>query len=687
MSITVKNISVSIGGVCSTRFDINLDGALYHMDHFVLEQRLLQPNHLSFSLHKGPLEDINEPMLTLCGQLIGKEITVNIQTENFENLSLNASQDTVEDIDFKGVVVAASGDRSGSVYTVQVDARSWDALLDDNPSCKSYEDKSLNDIVQDVLEEYRSSLDPEVDARFTDSIPYCVQYNETHLQFLQRLACRYGEWLYNDGTKLVFGNLDKKSEVSLEYPSKDVPSYHMELKMRHPAFQHAASSYNAYDASQKDGLGEMQGISSELNGKAFSASQDNYTKQTLQYLHSGGYADEDSREPILNTSTKTQGGGERVGMMVFSGTSFSSKVKLGATLTIKDNYISDSASNSKSGVEQESILITEVVHYCSADETYRNQFAGVAADSEYPPYANREVYPKASSCRARVIDNEDPHNLGRVRVQFDWQRLQDSGMMTPWLRIAQPYAGKEKGFSFIPEKDEEVMVGFEGGNAERPYVKGTLFNGSNNPDQAWLPGSNEVKAIRTQNGHTIEIHDAGEGGYIRIYDNKKENYILTFSTDEQLIKLESTGNIELYAQNDIIMEAGNDMQISVGASRTLDVGQDDATTVGNEQSLKVGSNRSVKVGADQEVSVGGDQSEKVGGNETVQIGSNRLVDISGSQEVKVSDSNYLSAKDHREDIDNEVVVVANSQQYKSSSFTKIDGGTQVDIKGSIAKIN
>lgn len=55
-------------------------------------------------------------------------------------------------------------------------------------------------------------------------------------------------------------------------------------------------------------------------------------------------------------------------------------------------------------------------------------------------------------------DNEDPNNLGRIRVQFDWQAQLDDNMMTPWLRMAQPYAGGGKGFSFIPEIDEEVMV-------------------------------------------------------------------------------------------------------------------------------------------------------------------------------------------------------------------------------------
>ena len=135
-------------------------------------------------------------------------------------------------------------------------------------------------------------------------------------------------------------------------------------------------------------------------------------------------------------------------------------------------------------------------------------------------------------------------------------------MWTPWIRIVQPYSGEGKGFSFIPEIDEEVMVDFEGGNAERPYVNGALFNGIDLPDEKWLPTEeldNHVKAIRTRNGHTIEIHDKKKGGYIKIYDHK--NYVVTLSTDQQLIKLESSGDIELVAKNDISMTAGHDIKL------------------------------------------------------------------------------------------------------------------------------
>lgn len=683
MSISVKNISIAIEGTTSNAFDIDIQGVRYHMDNFSLHQSLLTHNTLSFSMHKAlPEEEINEPRFEVCGQIIGKQITVSLETVSIESESLNSGGDTIADIEFKGFIASASATRDNSSYSIQVEALSWDALLDDDAACKSFEQKTLNDIVNDVVDEYSGNLETLVDARFTDTIPYCVQYNETNYQFLQRLAQRYGEWLYNDGTQLVFGNLNKKDSVRLSYPSIDIPSYSVDLKTQHVKFSHLSSSYNAYDATKKEGIDEARKEYNQLSEKVFDVSESLYTKETLQNLHSGGFADDDGRETILNVSTKTQARGIKAGMLTYSGTTYCSKIKIGATLIVVDNFITNPASNTKSPVDQDEILITNLTHYFTADKVYQNYFVGIPSKCDYPPYSNSDIYPVAPSCRAKVMDNEDPNNLGRVRVQFDWQAKLDGDMWTPWLRMAQPYAGGEKGFSFIPEKGEEVMIDFEGGNAERPYVKGTLYNGDGNPDDKWLPSNNsknQIKAIRTRNGHTIEIHDEGDDGYIRIYDNKKENYILTFSTDEKLIKLESTGNIELYAKNDIIMHADHDINIKAGNDRTLDVGHDDSTTVGNDQEIEVKNNQSLQVGKDQDTDIGH--------NNNIQVDGDQNIDINGNKDEKVVNTSFLSAKDHREEIDDKIVVVADSQQYKSSSFTRIDGGSKIDIKAAVTKVN
>lgn len=674
MSISIKNIAIAIDGTKSTGFCISLDGSAWRLDNFTLSQSLLSPNSLSFTMHKGPEENMNEALFTICGQIIGKEITISLETDSIERESLKAETDTIADITFKGVIISASGSRSSTAYVINVQAYSWDALLSDNQTCKSFEDKTLNDIINDVIDDYSDHLDSEVDSRFTDTIPYCVQYNETNYQFLQRLARRYGEWLYNDGERIVFGNLPEGESVKLAYPSQDIPSYNVDLNMQHVAFNHVASSYNSYDANQKEGVEEMQKEYNTLSEQVFQASQNCYVKPTLQNLHSGGFANSDGRETVLNVSTKTQARGQKAGMLTYSGNTYCSKLKIGSTLLIVDNYITNSASNEKSKVNQDEILITELVHYFSADETYSNHFVGVPSACDYPPYSNSDVYPVAQSCRAKVTDNEDPNNLGRIRVQFDWQALLDDEMMTPWLRMAQPYAGGGKGFSFIPEIGEEVMIDFEGGNAERPYVKGTLYNGVGDPDGKWLPNnnsSNQIKAIRTRNGHTIEIHDEGDNGYIRIYDNEKENYILTFSTDEKLIKLESTGNIELYAQNDIIMHAGHDINASADNDIFIAAGHDMQRTADNDIREHAGNDRSTSIDR----------------NDSLTVESNQFIKVNDNKDEQIAHKLQVTAENIREEAKQSLLEYSTVHQQKANATMAINAGAQIDIKANKVKVN
>ena len=165
-------------------------------------------------------------------------------------------------------------------------------------------------------------------------------------------------------------------------------------------------------------------------------------------------------------------------------------------------------------------------------------------------------------------------------------------MKTPWLRIAVPYAGQNKGQQFVPEIGEEVMVGFEMNNAERPYVIGSFYNGGvGNPDEAWAVSqekdgtSNNIKAIRTRNGHTILFNDKGEAGLIEIYDNKNNVYHITLSADDKKITIYSAGEIEVAAGTDINIAAkGN-----IGISADGDVG--------------IKSKGNVSIDADKEISI------------------------------------------------------------------------------------
>lgn len=676
MSTTISRLTLTIDDAKSDDFLIKIDGDLFKLDNFVLSQDLMHPNTLRFSMRKGPKELAGDPQFETCGSIIGKNIELSLETVNFEELSsFVASSDTTQELKFKGFICSVNSSRSHSEYVIEVEAKSYDALLIDSPTCKSFENKTLDEIVESVAEDYAELIDAKIDSRFKDAIPYTVQYNETNYQFLQRLAQRYGEWIYNDGEHLVFGVLPAGDTVTLSYPDKDIPSYNISMQVGHTAFSHVASSYNSNDASKKEGEEEMEREYCNLVDIAYNIARELYRKKTLQNLHSGGFADADGRETILNISTKTQARGEKAGMLIYSGTTYCSKLRIGNTLIIRDNFLQNGTLGNVSEVDQDEILITSLVHFFSADETYSNSFSGIPAACDYPPYLNSDVYPVAKSCRAKVKNTEDPNNLGRVRVQFDWQAQlseeTDEEMMTPWLRVSQPYGGKGKGVSFIPEVGEEVMVDFEGENAERPYVKGTLFNGEDTPDGKWLPGNNQVKAIRTRNGHTIEFWDEGEGGYIRIYDNEKENYVLTYSTDEKLIKLESTGNIELYAKNDIIMHAGHDINASADNDVITSAGHDMQRDADNDIREHAGNNRNATIDR----------------NDTLTVSQNQFISIEENKNEEIAHKLQLTSENIRVEASDKLLEYSSIHHMKASQDLAISASNRIDIKASQVKTN
>ena len=105
----------------------------------------------------------------------------------------------------------------------------------------------------------------------------------------------------------------------------------------------------------------------------------------------------------------------------------------------------------------ETYRIIDIKHHHNGNEYY-NEFTGIP-DLFNPPYQDNEAVPLGETQSARVVDNNDPLGAGRIRVQFPWQMAKNQ--KTPWIRMIQPHSGAGKGFHFIPEIGEEVLVGFE----------------------------------------------------------------------------------------------------------------------------------------------------------------------------------------------------------------------------------
>lgn len=178
---------------------------------------------------------------------------------------------------------------------------------------------------------------------------------------------------------------------------------------------------------------------------------------------------------------------------------------------------------------------------------------------------------------AVVTNNRDPDNLARVKVTFPW--LSDKAE-SDWVRIASPLAGGNRGLLMIPEVDDEVLVAFEHGMIERPYILGALWNGKDKPPKpADKPA--QVRSLTTASGHVIRLDDANGAEKIEITAAKGKSTIvldtqagtITVKTDKDLIIESANGavkitgkSVEITASGAIKLDAKQDLELKAGVS-------------------------------------------------------------------------------------------------------------------------
>lgn len=650
----VAELKIILDGVANEKnSECKIDEIDYLISSYSIIQNMLSPVVLSFSMMKKADAEETEKDVTydVCRHLMGKEIELQVTTKTISK-DVNASK-----FAFKGLITGISASRgSAGAPTINVTASTFEYLLDAAPNCRSFSNETLAEIVNKVISPYKQ-LETHINPRFNEIIPYVVQYNQSDYTFLTLLARRFGEWMYSTGTKFIFGEMVAPSDsvIRMRYPSGNVFSYSIDLQLRDFTFTHVTNDLYDNDIKSKTGEGEANKVLHTINEQAYNASRKLFTVQDIYHLGTGGVFDDGTSEKtddILTFSTKVEARGKKAQMFTTNGSSKVAKLFLGQTFEIEDGV--ENRSGEKKDIQQRPLMVLSVLHSFDLNQEYSNTFEAIPSSCDYPPYSTADVFAIAYPQRAIVVDNEDPQYLGRIRVQFPWQKIQDKGeekMWTPWIRISQPYGGMSKGVQFIPEKDEEVMVGFEMDNAERPYIMGTLFNGSGNPDKEWKSKvsegtANNIKAMRTRSGHTIQFCDNAGGGDIQIYDYNKNNYLIQLSTDEKCIRIHATGNIEVVAGNDITMKAKKNITIEAGENITMRSGKD------------------TDISADANMSIAAENNMQQEATDIFMKADNSINQESG----------------------NSYTIKTERLQEKASTTASIDGGSLLEMTASIVKV-
>jgi uncharacterized protein involved in type VI secretion and phage assembly len=109
---------------------------------------------------------------------------------------------------------------------------------------------------------------------------------------------------------------------------------------------------------------------------------------------------------------------------------------------------------------------------------------------------------------ALITDIKDPNSQGRVRIALPWAPDTGDGKYEAWARLSTLMGGNNRGSWFVPDVNDEVLVGFEAGDPRRPFVVGALWNGSDSPPETMDgAGNNYKKVIRSRNGVKVTLDD------------------------------------------------------------------------------------------------------------------------------------------------------------------------------------
>lgn len=461
---------------------------------------------------------------------------------------------------FVGVATMVGLHRSGGTHgNIKVTGYSSTFLLESDHTCASWCNKSLSDIVKELTD--KAGVQALVNPETKSKLEYECQYEETNFRFIQRLARQYQEWLYYDGQNLVFGKPQAGSTTKLTYGEElsvlDVCSQTLARPIK-------GSSYHSVNDQTYNGQSPDTAAGQNTLGQAaFESSLALFTAPAVQRA-----------EPRITNKGELDAYFQRRQQSDSAASSFITGESDCRILTVGSIIDVHTAIHTGIGIHVKNsigtCIITEITHVAGMGDSYQNYFT--ALPSSIPTLPCPDVpLPVAHTQQAVVVSNEDPKKLGRVQVKMNWQT---GPMQTSWIRVLTPDAGTSdkvatnRGFVFIPEKGDQVMVAFRYDDPNRPFVLGSLFHGKSGTGGG---SSNKTKSLTTRSGCTITLDD--EKGSVTIADPTGSTIILngdnTITIDAKDKITIHSKELEILADEKIRIEADSEVEV-LGKTSTFE---------------------------------------------------------------------------------------------------------------------
>lgn len=584
-------------------------GALWSVDSFTLRESLGYEHRLAATLSTDELGADASLLLGISATVV------------MERGALHRA--------FSGIVIDV--ELGGSVderETIDISIVPAFYVLGQGRDSRVFQDKTIPAILEEVLSEALEPYQREVRFQLEEEYPVCeyrTQYEESDHAFSVRLMAEAGihYWFEQDGERetlvlsddnSAFYEVESERGATLTFNAFEAgQDGHEGLRdfTLMATLQPTSLTMRHYDwtrpetpiSEENDGTEED---SDALDGSTLAPRREHYEHDELP-IHFHDY-DEDQRAYTGNTlaaQRKLRREVQRASARVGRG--------LSNVTGIESGRVFELSGHQKMELDGRWLVVSASHHGnpSSPLERYSNEFQAIPADT--PFRMPRRPKPRIYSVQTALVvgpssDEIHTDEYGRIKVQFHWDRKGEQNEHSScYLRVSQPWAGGDWGFSFLPRIGMEVIVSFINGDPDRPLVTGTVYNGVNTLPYT-LPDEMTKSVIRTR---STPGGGADEYNELRFEDQRGEEEVF------------------LQAQKDLNIVVKNDHSNTIEGSQTNRVSGAHTESVGGNQELTVKGERKHTVEKDEIIRIHGSYDAIVRGDESHRSEAKRDVRVVG----------------------------------------------------------
>ncbi len=531
--------------------------------------------------------------------IVGKSMTLEIAQSSGDSRCVNGIVSTF---------AQTGSDARVAFYTA--DVYPWFWLLTMNTGCAIHQNMSTPDIVKKVFQDLGFS-------DFTDKLTgsyqpreYCVQYRESAFDFVSRL-------LTQEGIFYFFTHDSSSHKMVL---ADDASAWASATGLTKARFTVDKTAWTADDVVTQLTLEQSVTVGQ------FKCDDYNFETPETDLLASSSGADTSRSVYEFPGLYLTQSAGEAIASLRLAalevnknrvqGRSLCRAFYAGAKFTLSGHFRPDANTD----------YVIDSLTIQGGPDHYSNHFEAFPSSIVFrPPQPGKS--PTIPGTQVAVVVGKSGEEIwtdqyGRVKVQFFWDQMGKLDEKSScWIRVSQPWAGKQWGGVFLPRIGQEVIVSFLDGNPDRPLIIGTLYNASQTLPYT-LPGEQTKSSIKSSSSkggsgfNELRFDDKSGSEELFLQAQKDmnitvlNNYTSTVTKDYSLkvtgnITIEATGSVSIKSGSNFASEAGTELTNKSGTSLTNNAGTELTNQSGTSLTNKAGTTLTNQAAASQTVDGGG----------------------------------------------------------------------------------